>query len=68
MTPQEPTVYHSSGEISAIAANHIEEPGYYAGAPSYSDGYWYVTVYSEVDGTPVSGFVINDRTGYVDMG
>ena len=58
---------HTSAEIRAIAMNHVEVSGCYAGTPRYSGGYWYVTIYNSTDNTVVSGFAINDRTGHVDL-
>lgn len=58
---------HSSSEIRTIAMNHVAVPGCYAGTPTYSGGYWYVTIYNSTDNSVVSGFAINDRTGHVSL-
>ena len=60
-------VVHTAAEIRSIAMNHVSEPGCYAGTPTYSGGYWYVTIYNSTDNTAVSGFAINDRTGHVNL-
>ena len=59
---------HSSSEIRSIAMDHVQVSGCYAGTPSYSDGYWYVTIYNSTDDSAVDGLVINDRTGSVSRG
>ena len=56
---------YSSSQIRSIANSHIGESGCYAGTPSYSGGYWYVTIYNSTDNSAVDGFVINDRNGFV---
>ena len=59
---------YSSSQIRSIANSHIGESGCYAGTPSYSGGYWYVTIYNSTDNSAVDGFVINDRNGFVSRG
>ena len=59
---------HSSSEIRSIAMSHVQVSGCYAGTPSYSDGYWSVTIYNSTDDSAVDSMVINDRTGSVSRG
>ena len=59
---------YSSSQIRSIANSHIGVSGCYAGTPSYSGGYWYVTIYNSTDDSAVDGFVINDRNGFVSRG
>ena len=59
---------YSSSQNRSIANSHIGESGCYAGTPSYSGGYWYVTIYNSTDNSAVDGFVINDRNGFVSRG
>ena len=59
---------HTSAQIRAIAMDHVSMSGCYAGTPSYSNGYWTVTIYNSTDNSAVDGMVINDRTGEVSRG
>ena len=59
---------YSSSQIRSIANSHIGESGCYAGTPSYSGGYLYVTIYNSTDNSAVDGVVINDRIGFVSRG
>ena len=54
----------SYSEAQSIADSAVGEPGCYAGSVSYSDGYWYATIYDE-NGTAVDSIGINDATGSV---
>lgn len=55
----------SYSTAQSIANNAVGEPGYYAGSVSYSNGYWYATIYNP-NGTAVDNIAINDATGNVD--
>ena len=55
-------------EVPAIAESHIGVSGCYAGTPSYSGGYWHVTIYNSTDNSVVDGMDINDATGSVSRG
>ena len=59
---------HSASEISGIASSAVSVSGCYVGTPSYSDGYWSVTIYNSTDGSAVDSLVINDATGSVSRG
>ena len=54
----------SYSEAQSIADSAVGEPGCYAGSVSYSDGYWYATIYDE-NGTAVDSIGIDDATGSV---
>ena len=55
----------SYSTAQSIANNAVGEPGYYAESVSYSNGYWYATIYNP-NGTAVDNIAISDATGKVD--
>ena len=54
----------SYSEAQSIADSAVGEPGCYAGSVSYSDGFWYATIYDE-NGTAVDSIGVEDATGMV---